>query len=85
MLIEWLLDLISAGMDAALSGLPVTEAPFIEGLTGILANLGALNYFLPISETFAVVIGVLFVFPVFMGATFLVWCVAMIRGGSARG
>jgi hypothetical protein len=59
--------------------------PFVSNLALVLDNLGALNYFLPIAETFAVVVGVLLVFPLFMGVSLTLWVFAQLRGSSARG
>jgi hypothetical protein len=59
--------------------------PNVAGnLTTIMSNLGALNYFLPISETFAVVIACLLLFPLFFGISITTWIYAQIRGSSPR-
>lgn len=85
MLIEWLLDALELGFIFALELLPGGTTEWVSNVGTILSNLGALNYFLPIAEAFVVVVGILLVFPVFMGTTFLIWILALLRGGSARG
>lgn len=58
------------------------ETGSMTGLWGLLADM---NYFLPISEIFAVTFAVFMLFPALMGVTLVSWIVALIRGGSSRG
>jgi len=85
MLVEWLLDMVQTVLLWAAGPLPEHQLGYLDGFAMTLSNLGALNYFLPIQETVAVVVGVLVLFPVFMGVNFALWCVALLRGGSSRG
>jgi hypothetical protein len=69
----------------AVSGLPSAgDAGPFAGWNLVISNLGAMNYFLPIAELFAFVIGISVVFPALAGVTLLVWLVTFLRGGSAR-
>jgi hypothetical protein len=86
MIVEWLLDAIQAAIEFVLNLLPSgNEIPFIDNLNSLLSNLGAMNYFLPISETFNLVVGVFLVFPLLMGVSLSLWILAQVRGSSARG
>jgi hypothetical protein len=51
----------------------------------VVGNLGALNYFLPIAETFALVVAVFALFPIFLGITLSLWVAAQLRGSSSVG
>lgn len=85
MIVDLLLGLIETVILWGLSPLPNHEIDFVDNLQLLVNNLGALNYFLPISETIAVVVGIMILFPVFFGVNFALWCIALIRGGSSRG
>jgi hypothetical protein len=54
-------------------------------LQTVANNLGALNYFLPIAETVAVVVAVMALFPIFLGITLGLWVAAQLRGSSSVG
>lgn len=73
--ITWLIGLFPAGDDLG----------YLDHLGNTIANLGALNYFLPIAETVAVVIAVFALFPIFLGITLALWIVAQLRGSSSIG
>lgn len=85
MIVDLLMDFIQAVIEWALSPLPTHSIDWAGNLGMVINNLGSLNYFLPISETFAVVVGVMVLFPVFFGVNFALWCIALLRGGSSRG
>lgn len=59
--------------------------PWLQHVETLMGNLGALNYFLPIAELVTVVAAVMLVFPFFAGTSLLLWCLAQLRGSSARG
>jgi hypothetical protein len=87
-IIDWLLNAVQAVL-VWLSGLfpggtPWTTGPD-QGWDAALNHLADLNYFLPIAEVFAFTLGCFLVFPALAGISLLVWLVAIIRGGSARG
>lgn len=87
MIIDLLLGLLDGLVMAFLSLLPDSGpgSDATSGLAGVLGNLTAMNYFLPVAEVTTAVVGALLVFPAFMGVSLTVWLVALIRGGSARG
>lgn len=85
MIVDWLLGLFQTVVGSIGDTLPSTDADPFQYVTTVLDNLGGLNYFLPISETFTVVVGVMVVFPLFAGVSLVLWVLAFLRGGSARG
>lgn len=50
----------------------------------VMNSLAAINYYLPIFEVFTAVLAVLYVLPLLLGATLVLWLVGFIRGGSSR-
>jgi hypothetical protein len=85
-LTDLLFGLFQTVLTGFLALFPDGEAPAVfEHLGTIRANLGALNYFLPIAETVAIVVAVFALFPVFLGITLSLWVVAQLRGSSSIG
>lgn len=86
MIIDFLFGLIE-GLLTWLAGLfpSAPDLPWLDNLSTLLSNLGALNYFLPIAELVTVVAAVMLVFPFFAGTSLLLWILAQLRGSSARG
>lgn len=85
MVIEWLLDFFEAGFNFIVGLFPTNVPNPVELFGGALGYLGDLNYFLPITELAAAVIGVIIIAPLFLGVTLSTWLIALIRGGSSRG
>lgn len=85
MILEWILDFLQAAAEWALSPLPDESGDMWQHVNTIAENLGALNYFLPIAETVALVVAVIALFPVFLGITLALWVVAQLRGSSSAG
>lgn len=85
MIVDWLLDLLQAVLNFALSPLPSWSFDLQSKVNTIADNLGALNYFLPISETVGLVVTVMVFVPVLFGVNFALWVVMALRGGSSRG
>lgn len=87
MIIDLLFAFFEAGLNIVLLPFPNSDAA--DGVFGhvetIAANLGALNYFLPIAETVTVVVAVIALFPIFLGVTLSLWVAAFLRGGSSVG
>lgn len=84
MITDLLFGFVQAGVTWSVGGLPTVSGEPFAGWNAVVANLGAMNYFLPVSELFAFVIGISVVFPALAGVSLLVWLVALLRGGSAR-
>lgn len=84
MITDALLGFIESGITWSVGGLPLASGQPFGAWSLVVDNLGAMNYFLPVAELFAFVIGVSVVFPALAGVSLLVWLVALIRGGSAR-
>lgn len=87
MIVELLLDAIEALLSWLASMFPSGAGLSLpmDGFGGFLSHVADLNYYLPIGEVFTFTIGALIVFPALAGVSLLVWLVALIRGGSARG
>lgn len=86
MITDAVLDFFQTGLLGILGLFPSgSNLPFVSYLTGLYGSLDDLNYFLPIVETFTLVIGVLALFPVFLGITLALWVVAQVRGSSSSG
>lgn len=85
MIVEWLLDMLEAAFNWIAGLFPTSSFDPGALFGGALQHLGALNYFLPIAELAALVLAFTVLFPFFMGTTLLLWLIALIRGGSARG
>lgn len=87
MITDWFLSFLQAAVSFGVSPLPASSTGdnFVSNFNIVLNNLGALNYFLPIAETFTAVVAIMFLFPIFMGVTLALWVFAQIRGSSARG
>jgi hypothetical protein len=85
MIVDALLDAALATVNFIVGMFPVSELDPFARLSEMLANLGALNYFLPIAETVAVVVAVFALFPVFLGITLSLWVVSQLRGSSSVG
>lgn len=83
---ELILDAIETALTWLIGLFPGADGfSYIGHLETTLANLGALNYFLPIAETFTVVVAVFALFPVFLGVTLALWIAAQLRGSSSIG
>lgn len=85
MIIDFLLDLIEGAFNFIIGLWPTSSFNPVDLFGGVLQNIGALNYFLPISELVTALVGCVVIFPLFMGTTLLLYLVALIRGGSSRG
>jgi len=85
-IVEWVLDVIEAGLVWLGGLLPKYngENP-ANSWGGFVGHLGDMNYYLPIAEVFAITLAVFVLFPALMGVSLLAWLVALIRGGSSRG
>lgn len=64
---------------------PVTTINPLDSFSQVIGYMNDLNYFLPISEVFAITVAVFVIFPAFAGVSLLSWLIALIRGGSSRG
>jgi hypothetical protein len=84
-IVDRILELLETILGWALAPFPDDSTAVIAHVTDMAGNLGALNYFLPIAETFAVVVGVLVIFPGFMGISLSLWIIAQLRGSSSVG
>jgi hypothetical protein len=82
---ELLLDWFEAALSFFVGLFPTTSVDVFQYVDQIASNLGALNYFLPIAETIALVIAVFALFPIFLGVTLSLWVVAQLRGSSSVG
>lgn len=85
-----IIDLILGFLEKALTGLaslfPTTPAlDWLRYFALALDNLGALNYYLPISEMVTAFVAVMLMFPFFAGTSLLLWILAQLRGSSSRG
>ncbi|MFT4287434.1 hypothetical protein [Nocardioides sp.] len=85
MIVEWLMDVLQAGLLWVASLLPEDPWTVYESWSLVLAHMADLNYYLPISELFAFTIGAFVVFPAFAGVSLVLWLVGLIRGASVRG
>lgn len=86
MIVDWILDWFVTALNWLVGLFPEdTALGWVSYVETVLDNLGALNYFLPIAETFALVVGVFALFPVFLGVTLSLWVVAQLRGSSSNG
>jgi hypothetical protein len=84
-LVDWFFDLLQAGINLITAPLPADSTNVVGYIHTITDNLAALNYFLPIGETFAIVVAILFLFPIFFGVSLALWVLAQLRGSSSRG
>lgn len=85
MLTDFLLGAIETMFLSLFGLLPTTEISAAQYLGTVISALDDLNYFLPIAETFALVIGIFAIFPALAGVSFSLWVVAQFRGSSSRG
>lgn len=85
MIIEWLLDFFEAGFNLIVGLFPQTEFNPVSMLGTAFAHLGGLNYFMPISELVSATVAFLVLGAPFMVVSLVIWVLAFIRGGSARG
>lgn len=85
MLVDWILAAFEWVIVETLGLFPTSGPDALTYVNGLAAQLGDLNYFLPLNETFALVVSVLVVFPLFMGTTLSLWILAQLRGSSSRG
>ncbi len=86
MITDALLAMLETVLSGFLSLFPNGDPLFTaEQIGNLLGSLDDLNYFLPIAETFAVVLAVMALFPIFLGVTLSLWVVAQMRGSSSRG
>lgn len=85
MIIDLLLEWVEAVLDWVIGLFPVTDFDPVAYLSTALSYVSDIDYFLPLHEVFGVVVAVLLIFPVFAGVSLVLWIVALLRGGSARG
>lgn len=89
MIVDHLLDWWFGALNWIVGLFPSEGSSGLDAIPGaweqVLGYLDDLNYFLPIAETFVVVLGVFLVFPLLMGVTLSLWVLAQIRGSSSRG
>lgn len=85
MVVELLLDAFEAAFNWIMDLFPTVSFNPVTLFGGALSHLGDLNYFLPIAELASLVLAFVIIFPFMMGTTLLLWLVALIRGGNARG
>jgi len=86
MVLDLILDLLESFFTLLLYPFPDSDAGEVFAyIDTIAANLGALNYFLPIAETVTVVVAVMALFPIFLGITLSLWVAAQLRGSSSVG
>ena len=85
MVTEALLDFIESAVAWMVGLFPTDSTDVWTYVNAIADNLGALNYFLPISETLVLVIAVFALFPIFLGVTLALWVAAQLRGSSSVG
>lgn len=56
----------------------------LAGWSLFMSSASAANYYFPMVEVFTAVLAVVFVLPLFLGASLVLWVVAFVRGGSSR-
>lgn len=85
MIVDRLLDWLEDALVWLSEVFPQWDVPaFLDNWGLVTQNLGAMNYFLPISEVFTLVLSVFYVLPFFLGTSLILWIVSFIRGGSSR-
>lgn len=85
MIVEWFTSWIVTAIEWVAGFLPEWSPDMLDGWQMVLDHLTDLNYFLPIAEVFSVTLAAFLIFPALMGASLLVWLLALLRGGSSRG
>lgn len=85
MITDALLDFFQAGMTWFIGLFPTSSFDPFQYLAGALAQLGAINYFLPLSEMATLFVAFWVLTPTWISVTLGLFIFSQFRGSSSRG